>query len=266
MKLNYRDKIILAIVLAVAIILAGFFALIKPKRQAIKDNEVRLEEVQAQETEIRNKIAKIKPLQDTIDKTFTKADKLTKIFVPKKDIDQTTLLDQFMQVYAEECKVKVRELRVDDTAAAALTYYYKPYTEVATALRESADVNGSLLKNVEKESEESTLISGRNVETIMSTRYGLSVRGTYKDVMNYIDMIADEKDAILITAFGMEIYEEDEDANNNPAPAAGEEGQGNQNQNEKEKEKKNLEDDTIVDASVVIQLYSVYNMEKPKID
>ena len=45
MKLNYRDKVILAIVLAVAIILAGFFALIKPKRQAIKDRlrKLRLE-------------------------------------------------------------------------------------------------------------------------------------------------------------------------------------------------------------------------------
>lgn len=265
MKLNYRDKVILAIVLAVAIILAGFFALIKPKRQAIKDNQVRLEEVQAQETEIRNKIARIESLQTKIDQIFGKADSLTKIFVPKKAIDQTTLLDQYMQEYAEECKVKVRELRVDDTAAAALTYYYKPYTEVATALRESADVNGSLLEKVEKESEESTLISGRNVETIMSTRYGLSIRGEYQNVMNYIDMIAKEKEAILITAFGMEIFEEDEDANKNPAPAAGEEGQNN-NQSEKEKEKKNLEDDTIVDASVVIQLYSVYNMEKPDTD
>lgn len=264
MKLNYRDKVILAIVLAVAIILAGFFALIKPKRQAIKDNQVKLEEVQAQETEIRNKIARIKTLQTKIDETFSKADELTKIFVPKNAIDQTTLLDQFMQGYAEECKVKVRELRVDDTAAAALSYYYKPYTEVATALRESADINGNLLENVEKESEESTLISGRNVETIMSTRYGLSIRGEYKDVMNYIDMIAEEKDAILITAFGMEIYEEDEDANKQQTPAAGEDGQSNQN--EKEKEKKNLEDNTIVDASVVIQLYSVYNMEKPETD
>lgn len=265
MKLNYRDKVILAIVLAVAIILAGFFALIKPKRQAIKDNQVRLEEVQAQETEIRNKIARIKTLQTKIDETFSKADTLTKIFVPKKKIDQTTLLDQFMQIYAEKCEVKVRELRLDDTAAAALTYYYKPYTEVATALRESADINGNLLENVEKESEESTLISGRNVETIMSTRYGLSIRGEYQNVMKYIDMIAKEEDAILITAFGMEIFEEDEDANKNPAPAAGEEGQNN-NQSEKEKEKKNLEDDTIVDASVVIQLYSVYNMEKPNTD
>lgn len=265
MKLNYRDKVILAIVLAVAIILAGFFALIKPKRQAIKDNQVRLEEVQAQETEIRNKIARIKTLQTKIDETFSKADTLTKIFVPKKKIDQTTLLDQFMQDYAEECKVKIRELRLDDTAAAALTYYYKPYTEVATALRESADINGNLLENVEKESEESTLISGRNVETIMSTRYGLSIRGEYQNVMKYIDMIAKEEDAILITAFGMEIFEEDEDANKNPAPAAGEEGQNN-NQSEKEKEKKNLEDNTIVDASVVIQLYSVYNMEKPNTD
>ena len=253
MKLNYRDKVILAIVLALANILAGFFALIKPKRQAIKDNQVRLEEVQAQETEIRNKIARIKTLQTKIDETFSKADTLTKIFVPKKKIDQTTLLDQFMQIYAEKCEVK------------ALTYYYKPYTEVATALRESADINGNLLENVEKESEESNLIAGRNVETIMSTRYGLSIRGEYQNVMKYIDMIAKEEDAILITAFGMEIFEEDEDANKNPAPAAGEEGQNN-NQSEKEKEKKNLEDNTIVDASVVIQLYSVYNMEKPNTD
>ena len=33
MKLNYRDKVILGIVLAIAIVVAGYFALIKPKNE-----------------------------------------------------------------------------------------------------------------------------------------------------------------------------------------------------------------------------------------
>ena len=45
MKLNYRDKVILGIVLAIAILLAGYFMLIKPKNEDIKSNKATLEDL-----------------------------------------------------------------------------------------------------------------------------------------------------------------------------------------------------------------------------
>lgn len=264
MKLNYRDKVILAIVLAAAIIIAGFFALIKPKREDIKKNETKLTEVQAEETKVRNRIALIEPLKTQIDEVHKKADDLTKLFVTKSDIDQTTYLDQFMHEFADKSHVRVTELKTDDTASGALSYYYEPYTEIATSLRESADINGTLQEQVDKDSEEANLIAGRNVETVMSTRYGLTVRGTVKDVYAYMDQIQGTKSAIIITTLGMTNVEEEEEEKT-PASSESEEETSKKSSND-DPEAKEWEDDTLVDASIVIQLYSVYNMEKPNTD
>lgn len=265
MKLNYRDKVILAIVLAAAILIAGFFALIKPKRADIKKNETKLTEVQAEETRIRNRIKTIEPLQTQISDTHAEADKLTKLFVTKSDIDKTTYLDQFMHEYADKSHVRVTELKTDDTASGALTYYYEPYTEVATALRQSADINGTLQKKVDEESEEATLIAGRNVETVMSTRYGLNVRGKVKDVYAYMDQIEDIDSAIIITTLGMTNVDEDEEEEKTPA-SSDPDAEKQEKTDDDDPEAKEWEDDTLVDASIVVQLYSVYNMDKPDFD
>lgn len=267
MKLNYRDKVILGIVLAIFIIIAGFIGLIKPQRQAVKDNKEKLEEVEDKKDEIDRRIATASGLEDSIHKFYKDADTLGKIFVPKSDIDQTTLLDKFMQEYANECEVKVIDLKVDDTAANSLAYYYKPYKEVASALRESADINGSLLDKINEESKEATTIEGRNVETIMSTRYGLEVIGEKRNVWKYMDTIDDIDSAVLITAIGFERYKEG-DEDQQQQPAAGQNGnnannQQGQNNNNNSEDRETIEDDTMLRSSIVIQLYSIYNMEEP---
>jgi hypothetical protein len=172
-----------------------------------------------------------------------------------------------MQSYANDCEVRVTELKVDDTAANALSYYYKPYSEVATSLRESADINGTFEKQIEEDRKETDTIEGRNVETIMSTRYGLEVIGEKQNLWKYMDKIAETDSAILITSIDFEEYDEDEEANEQK-PAAQNNNNNNandqQNQNKDEDEKrKNIEDDTVLKSSIVIQLYSIYNMEKP---
>lgn len=272
MKLNYRDKVILGIVLAIAIFIAGYFSLIKGKREDIKNNEKKLEEVQAQRDEVEKKIARIEPLQKTIDETFDKADAITEIFVPKEDIDKTTLLDQFMKDYAEKNKVKVMDLKVDDTATSALAYYFKPYTEVASALRQEADINGTLQQGVDEESHEATLLSDREVETVMSTRYGLEVEGKLEDVFNYLDAIKKNDKTIIITSFGWEKIEEEEDDAKKPE-SSGDKDKENDLDTSKTNKKKNddgsertIDDQVDVKASIVIQLYSIYNMERPVTD
>ena len=46
MKLNYRDLVILGILLALAILIAGFFLLIKPKNEEIKTNKETLAQLE----------------------------------------------------------------------------------------------------------------------------------------------------------------------------------------------------------------------------
>ena len=42
MKLNYRDKVILLVLLSIIIVVAGIFGLINPKNEDIKTDEAKL--------------------------------------------------------------------------------------------------------------------------------------------------------------------------------------------------------------------------------
>ena len=69
MKLTYRDKIILAIGLSLAIILAGYFVFIKKKNAEIKENQAKLETLQTQREEIERKINATPGIQKGIKET-----------------------------------------------------------------------------------------------------------------------------------------------------------------------------------------------------
>ncbi|MBQ3123483.1 MAG: hypothetical protein IJY29_03985 [Ruminococcus sp.] len=268
MKLTYRDKVILAIVLALFIFVGGFFGLIKPKRQDIKDNTATLETLEKDKKEIERKIARIEKVEKNIHKTFDESKKNTAVFVDEEKIKEPKLLDNFMYKYAENAHVKVTELKVDPIASSALNYYYEPYVEVATALRENADINGSLREKVSKESADSSFISSRGVENIMTTRYGITFEGTKKEIWAYLAEIEDIDSAVLITSLAISEVKEEEEEDKKATPA-GAEGENAQQQEEQEKEKdedqaENWEDDTLLEANAVIQLYSVYEMEEPK--
>lgn len=267
MKLTYRDKVILAIVLAVAIFVGGFFGLIKPKRQAIKDNEATLENLEKEKKEIERKIERIGKVEDKITSIHSKSKKDTAIFVDADLIGETnnlkggtTKLDQYMYDYAEEAHVKIMELKTDPVAAANIDYYYTAYAEVAGALRESADINGSLRTKVADESADSSYISARNVENIMSARYGVTVEGTQEEIFAYLKQIEDIDSAVIITSVSMSKAEDNEEKKATPAAP---DGQPVQEEKETKDEDQRVYPNTLLDADIVIQLYSVYEMDEP---
>jgi len=265
MKLTYRDKVILAIVLAAAIFVGGFFGLIKPKRQTIKDNQDTLETLEDEKAEIEEKIERIDDVEKSILDTHKDSVKNTAVFVDEEMIKEPKLLDEFMYNYAEKAKVKVTELKTDPIAASTINYYYEPYIEVSAALREGADINGTFAKKVAAESADSTFIASRAVENIMSTRYGLTIEGTKENIWKYLKEIDNIKSAVLITSVSMSEVEEEEEDDKKATPAgAGGENAQNQNQEEEESDQaQNWENETLLEANIVIQLYSVYEMEEP---
>lgn len=271
MKLTYRDKVILAIVLAVAIFAAGFFGLIKPKSKDIKDNQATLENLEKEKTEIERKIARIKKVAQNIDETFDESKENTAVFVDVDEIGSpnsltggTKKLDKYMYDYAEKAHVKVLELKTDPTTASALNYYYTPYVEVAGALRESSDINGSKMEQIAKESEDSTYIASRGVENVMSTRYGITIEGKKTEIWDYLDRIEKIDGAVIITSVSISPADEQEEDDKKATPAGAEGQQPEKKDSSSNKDGKvNWTDDTVLEASIVIQLYSVYEMEEP---
>ena len=65
MKLTYRDRIILLVVASIAILAIGFFALIRPRINDIKESDARLTKVKTEWEKLETEIKKIPGLQKT---------------------------------------------------------------------------------------------------------------------------------------------------------------------------------------------------------
>lgn len=240
MKLNYREKVILGIFLAVVIAIAGFVLLIKPKRQEIKDDKATLETKQTERDEVEAKINQIKPLQDEIDKTYTETTKLTDDFVDYDEIYRTQNFDMFMQHFAEENEVKIMSLNVGSLGEKALKYYYFEKTIANTALFTSSDLNGDGQANFDAENAEAAALSQRTVENVMGADYAVNVTGKKENIWKFMQALAEQDETILINGVSIADYTFGADPDS-----------------------KELQGDEESSVTFAITAYSIYEMAQP---
>lgn len=288
MKLNYREKVILAIVGAIAICLAGFFCLIKPKNQDIKDHKAELKTKQEEKAQLEQKIARIEPLKDEIDETYQNTKKLTDDFVDASLISSPDKLDQYMQQLALNSEIEVVEVNVDALKTSTIDYYYRSYETLLSSMMTSADLNGDYAAAEAKLAEESAALSQRTAEEAISTEYGVMLKGTKEQIFKYLEEVIKLNNTTLVKSVEITDYtfgandEEDEEKNNQrtttpPAePAEGEQAEGEEGaevQQPEEQEEVRIpssDSEEVSDGTstvkIVISLYSVYDMPKPNTD
>lgn len=253
MKLNYRDKVILGILLALVILIASFFLLIKPKNQDIKDNRAKLEKVQQERDEIDGKIAEIKPLKTEIQETYDDTTGLTDDFVEYNDIYNARKLDQYMQHFAEECEVKVKTLSAGDLGTGNLKYYYFKPSFLAEDMLASADLNGDRQDAIKDRKAESEALSSRTQEKVLTGNYTISVTGTQENIWNYLQAIEEQDKTIIINSVSLSNATISKEALEKQARALG-------------TELKNDEEEPEVTANLSITLYSVYELSEPNLE
>ncbi len=247
MKLNYRDLVILGILLALAILIAGFFLLIKPKNEEIKTNKETLAQLETEKAEVDGKIAEIEPLKEDITAVCNDTNKLTEVFVNSDDIMNARKIDQYMQHFAEECKVKVMNLNTNDLGTGTLNYYYFTPTFLAPDQLAQADLNGERLAENAAESVESLAISARTQENVLAAQYSISVTAeTKEDIWNYLKAIEEQEETIIINSVSLGNIEIKEKPDNSS---------GNDN-----------EEKVQPTAQFVISIYSVYDLAQPNLE
>ncbi|MBP5431757.1 hypothetical protein [Ruminococcus sp.] len=263
MKLNYRDKIIAAIVLAFAVLLLGFFALVKPKYSDIKDNKVKLAQKQTERQDIENKIAEIPGLKKDITNTYTETSKKTEIFVAVDNIGDPIAVDEYLQKLADDNKVRIDSLQVKSPVISDIPFYFYKKDDNLAEARKSADINGRLQEQFNETYAESIALSGSTSEKILSTEYGVQIYGTKKNIGNYLKAIKEFDKALTVKSvsigdpsFGKNTLK---DANINDWDGL----------NSEDEQTIQVGDKTIKNtqtAQIVITLYSVYEMDEPNVD
>ena len=249
MKLNYRDKVILGILLAVVILIAGFVGLVKPKNASIDEHKATLADMEVQRDEVQQKIDQIVPLTNKINDTYSDTNKLVGDFCDYDSIYLTTNLDQFLQDYANECELKVTKLEVSEMSSEDIEYYYFTTEVEGEELFASADVNGSSAAALEQINAESNNLSDRNVEKVLKAQYAVTVTGTRENLWKYMAAIEEQDEAVIINSVTIADYSFGQNDDTNTGATIGEELE---------------EGESSID--MVISCYSVYEMGKPNTD
>ncbi|MCR4796792.1 MAG: hypothetical protein K5898_16775 [Ruminococcus sp.] len=263
MKLNYRDKIIAAILIAITILLIGFFAFIKPKYKDIKAHKETLKDVQKTEKEIRAKIAEIPGLKKDILKIYEDTTAITANFVPVKDVQDPVVIDRYMRDFAEKANAKLMSVELQEAKLSPIDYYFNSRTDNFAEMRSAADIDGSLKKEYEQLTAADTAVSQRAKESIMQTQYGISVHGTKKAIWAYLEELKKFDKTATINSVTMG----DSSFGQNDAKAANVSLPDSKDSDEEvtvEANGKKISNAT--DVKIVVTLYSVFDMSKPNVD
>lgn len=263
MKLNYRDKIIAAILIAITILLIGFFALIKPKYKDVQTHQKALKDVKKTEAEIKAKIDEIPGLKKTILQIYEDTSAITANFVPIDDVQDPVVIDKYMQEFADKAKAKLRSVELQQAKLTPINYYYTSKEDVFAEMRKAADADGSLAKEYAALTAESTAISQRAKESVMQTQYGINIHGTKKAVWAYLEELKKFDKTASIDSINMTDYSFGQD----DAKAAGISLPDSKDSDEEvtvEANGKKISNAT--DVKIVVTLYSVFDMTKPNVD
>lgn len=253
MKLNYREKIILSVLLVIVIGVLGFFLLIKPKNEDIKNDTTARDAAQATWDEIYSRISQIPKLQESIANTVSDSKTVTDHFVEPEKIENPRKLDQFMQKYANDCDVKVSNLSVSAISETPISYYYKT-AESASSLMIAADINGDMVNKKNEENAPSVYVANRSTGSALAGQYGITVTGTKENIWKYMQTI-EKLDAVYINSVAISDYEFTDGLTEDQLTAIAE-----AKEKDEEYEFKDNEEPGESSVSFVITIYSLYEM------
>lgn len=262
MKFNYRDKIIAGVLLAIVILLVGFFVPIKNMNAKNKTDKKTLADKQKIKTEYETKIAQIPSIQESIKSIYNEANDASEVFVPLEDIKNQVEVDKYMQKYADECKVKISNLDLGASAIAPLDYYFSSVQDTFGKLREQADINGNLSKEYAESVAESTALSQRAKENVIRTQYAMSVSGTKQNIWKYLEAIKKFDKAVVINSVNLK----DSSFGKNAAEDAGVQLPESKDGEEVSVTADNGTITNVTDATIIMSLYSVIRMEEPNVE
>lgn len=214
-SMSYRDKMVLIIISIVVVLLAGFFALIKPKYQALVADKAVYESTKADADDVQRKVDEIPTLQSAIKSTYETAKATAAIFVNTAfgDANETLVadkiqyqIDQYIQPVIDECNLKVDTFTISEPSATQVDYYYYTPNAVTYSLLEAADVNGNYSKKIADAMNADIILSEREIAEVMVSNVQLTAAGKREDLLAFVDKLKEETNAVIITSLKVDDY------------------------------------------------------------
>lgn len=213
--MSYRDKMVILVISIVIIMIAGFFALIKPTYNKLVSDTATYEQTKTEWEGIKAKLDAIPGLKTTINDTYNEAKKNAAVLkntafgdVDKEyDIKKINYgLDEYLHQAIDDNNLKVAGFSLGSAGSAHIDYTYYTPNAVTYALLENGDLNGKYAQEISDLMEKSALLAERTTADVLANDVKMSVVGKKEDLMNFLDTIKDDNNAINIYSLGIPNY------------------------------------------------------------
>ena len=214
-EMSYRDKMVILIISIIIIMVAGFFALIKPTYNKFVSDSATYEQTKTEWEGIKAKIDAIPGLKETITNSYNDAKKNASVFKNTafgdidKDYDTRKVnygLDQYLHQAIDDNSLKVNNFALGEAGSATIDYYYYTPNAVSYALLEKGDLNGKYAMEISKLMETSAVLSERSTADVLANDVKIAVTGKKEDLMNFLDTIKDDQNAVNIYNLNISNY------------------------------------------------------------
>ena len=138
MKLSFREKIILMVVVAILTLVLGFVLVIKPQFANISSNKANLTTVQAQKADIEAKIQSAAQLNDKLKAIYDEDKKLSEFFLPEVN---TYEVDKYVYDIAKQSNLVIESLSLTPMKASDVVFYAPKVETVQYPLQASANLS-----------------------------------------------------------------------------------------------------------------------------
>lgn len=233
-NMSYRDKMIILVISIIIILVAGFFALIKPAYDNLTAHQATYESTKTEWDGIEQKINAIPALKDGITNAVTEAKKDAAVLENtafgdlNKDYDNRKVnfgLDQYIEEAIDENNLAVYEMAIGDAGECDIEYSYYEPNVVTYALLESGDVNGNYAEEVSDLLNTGTVIEEKEIASVAANNIEMNVIGTKESLMNFLEKMKSDKNAINVQKIEIADYtfrlgEEEEETTPVRRPAA----------------------------------------------
>lgn len=214
--MSYRDKMVILVISIIVILVAGFFALIRPQYNKLVADTNTYESTKTEWDGIKQKLDAIPKLKETITDTYNTAKADAGIFVNDAFGDEVNdtfntrkvnyIMDQYIQPAIDESNLKVSGFSFGSAGTVNMEYYYYEPNVVTYALLEAADVNGNYAETLTDELLTQTTIEEKETAELLGQNIALSVEGTKENLMTFLDKIKESDDAILVESVNISDY------------------------------------------------------------
>ena len=285
MKLSNKEKIILAVFLAVVILAVGFFLLVKPEYDKIDGNKSSLQAAEDQLQSMYQVLAREETIDGEIQAAYDKANKFAPYFY-----DDLTILDadELTRQILADSNMSTKSLSIGDFTTSTLTVSDYIDTIVTYPLKEYSgyipdtgidfsqfsleyDEEGNIkipdeLKDVMKDYL-NTLLTTQS-QTIGSISVSLTVEGTRGDFLKFLDYIAGLEKATYIPSVSIS-YTDNTAAQQPETPAVPAEGAEGEDQAQQQPANGNNEtqigENSQVSVGITITYYCVKPMQEEQV-